>query len=114
MIKLLVHYRKNGTEYKRGSIMKNLSKTEEKDLIDKGFAEHADKEEEADKDEGTGKAHITQPNLEEPEEELNEAEEIEKELTLEDIQKMSVKELETLAKDNSIKLEGNNQKEKAE
>ena len=50
MVKLLVHYRKNGKEYKRGSIMKNLSKTEAQELVKDGFAEYADKEAEEDEE----------------------------------------------------------------
>ena len=81
MVKLLVHYRKNGKEYKRGSIMKNLSKTEAQELVKDGFAEYADKE--AEEDEEVKKLEV----IEEP---LKEEEEM-KELTFEDIQKMNYK-----------------------
>ena len=103
MVKLLVHYRKNGKEYKRGSIMKNLSKTEAQELVKDGFAEYVDKETEEDEE-------VKKPEvIEEP---LKEEEEM-KELTFEDIQKMTIDQLDAMAKDNEIKLEGKNQKEKA-
>ena len=103
MVKLLVHYRKNGKEYKRGSIMKNLSKTEAQELVKDGFAEYVDKETEEDEE-------VKKPEvIEEP---LKEEEEM-KELTFEDIQKMTIDQLDAMTKDNEIKLEGKNQKEKA-
>ena len=103
MIKLLVHYRKNGKEYKRGSIMKNLSKTEAQELVKDGFAEYADKETEEDEE-------VKKPEV--IEELLKEEEEM-KELTFEDIQKMTIDQMDAMAKDNDIKLEGKTQKEKA-
>ena len=106
MIKLLVHYRKNGKEYKRGSVMKNLSKSEAQELVKDGFAEYADKESEEEGEEAKKTEVIEEPKKEE-------VEEITEELTLEDIQKKTVDELDTMAKDNNIKLEGKNQKEKA-
>lgn len=104
MIKLLVHYRKSGKEYKRGSIIKNLSKSEAQELVDGGFAEYADKEAEEDCEEVKKTKVIKEP--------LKEEEEM-KELTFEDIQKMTIDQLDAMAKDNEIKLEGKNQKEKA-
>jgi signal recognition particle subunit SEC65 len=106
MVKLLVHYRKNGKENKRGSIMKNLSKSEEQELVNDGFAEYYEKEAEEEGEEVKKTEVIEEPKKEE-------IEEITEELTLEDIQKKTVDELEALAKDNNIKLEGKNQKEKA-
>lgn len=81
-----------GTLLAKGTIIENIPY----DLIKRDLAEEL-------KESAT-------PPLKEQEEEF---EEVTEEITLEDLQKKTIKELDTLAKDNNIKLEGKNQEEKA-
>ncbi|WP_435309672.1 hypothetical protein [Sebaldella termitidis] len=86
---------KDGKVWEKGEILEQITP----DMLKRKLVEEAEEDEEAKKPEV----------IEEP---LKEEEEM-KELTFEDIQKMTIDQMDAMAKDNDIKLEGKTQKEKA-
>lgn len=105
MIKLLVNFRKDGKEYKKGRKI-DLSSEEEREFIKAGYAESAEAEKVeilAEKQEGI-EVPGSDNNSEPGEHEEEEYEEIK--LTYEELNKKTVAQLEEIAADNKIKLVG--------
>ena len=111
MIKLLVNYRKDGKEYKKGRKI-DLSFEEEQKFIKAGYAESAEAEKVETLAEGIeGKETPGFDNNSEPgEKEEEEYEEII--LTYEELDKKTVAQLEERAADNKIKLKGTKKDDK--
>ena len=111
MIKLLVNYRKDGKEYKKGRKI-DLSFEEEQKFIKAGYAESAEAEKVETLAEGIeGKETPGFDNNSEPgEKEEEEYEEII--LTYEELDKKTVAQLEEIAADNKIKLKGTKKDDK--
>ena len=111
MIKLLVNYRKDGKEYKKGRKI-DLSFEEEQKFIKAGYAESAEAEKVETLAEGIeGKETPGFDNNSEPgEKEEEEYEEII--LTYEKKKKKTVAQLEEIAADNKIKLKGTKKDDK--
>ena len=103
MIKLLVNFRKDGQEYKKGRKI-DLSLKEEQEFIKAGYAEIAEAEKVEILAEGIeGKETPGFDNNSEPgEKEEEEYEEIK--LTYEELDKKTIAELEEIAAENNIEL----------
>ena len=111
MIKLLVNFRKDGQEYKKGQKI-DLSLKEEQEFIKAGYAESAEAEKVeilAEKQEGI-EVPGSDNNSEPGEKEEEEYEEIK--LTYGELNKKNITQLEAIAADNNIKLTASNKKDK--